>query len=354
MIENIKVLPIKDGGNPRTEFDIRREEKGFSIHPFSEDDDGNYRFRLNVEVLNESDKIIPVLFNIDWGDKEYQDSRNHLLLSRDDEHWERFDAKIDGTLIYATIDIPPGRSFLSLNPRYEHGKFMDLLKELPKERFNIKIIGKSRRNRDIYAIEIGQKNIRPLAIICRVHPYESVSSYLVDGMLRWLAGNEEEVKRIISQNHLIFVPMPNPDGVFEGTCKLTLGGLNFESGNADSSREPEGVAVREYLLRNNPAAIFDLHGWMRDLHILLTNDTKKGKAFHSKLTSYEDLFEKSISIVYNKFPMWGGKKNLGGHIADKLGIVYIDSSWSWYDKTVEDIRKMGVVLLKAYSGIYKE
>jgi hypothetical protein len=353
MLEFIQVLPVDDGGNPRTEFDIKKGKDGFLIHPFSEDDDGNYRFRLNVKVVNHSNKKIPVKFNIEWGDVEYQEDRRYLLLSKEEDHWERFEAEINGTIASATIDISPGRCYLCMHPRYNLGRFLNLVEGLPKDRFKLKVIGKTRRNRDIFAIEVGNENLKPLAIIARAHPYETMGSYLVDGMLKWLSSNEEDILKFISENRIIFIPMLNPDGVFEGTCKLTLGGLNFEAGNADNSTEPEGVAVREYLLSMNPSVVFDLHGWMYSHHILLTNDTVKGSAFHENLSSNKDLFNNAISIVYRDYPQWGGKKNIGGFIALKLKSIYIDSSWSWYGKDAKTLGSMGVTLLKEYAKIYR-
>ncbi len=352
MIKNIEVLTIEDGGNPRTMYDIMREEKGFLIHPFSEDNDGNYRFRLNVEIVNNSKEKIPVLFNIEWGDVEHQEARKYLLLSYSDDHWERFDTDINGTIASAIIKVPPGRSILCMHPRYEYGHFLKLVCTLPGDIFSIRKIGKSRKNRDVLAIEAGNKKKRPLVVMSRVHPYETIGSYFVDGMLKWLITNEEDAEKLLQENNIIFLPMPNPDGVAEGTCKLTLGGLNFEAGFYENCAEPEGAAVRDYLLEKNPSAILDLHGWMYDRDIILSNDPERGRTMYANLTSNTELFDKVIAMVYAKYPMFGRECNISAYIANKQGAVYFDTSWSWYGKTADILRNMGIHLLKVYSELF--
>lgn len=99
MLDKISVLTIEDGGNPRLQSDIIREENGFFIRPFGEDEDGVYRFRLNVELLNTSKETIPVLFNIEWGDtrQEHQRHRKYILLSTGEDDWVRIPAEIEGS-----------------------------------------------------------------------------------------------------------------------------------------------------------------------------------------------------------------------------------------------------------------
>jgi hypothetical protein len=350
MLKDIQVKTLEDGGNPRMERDIVKKEEGFYIHPFSEDDDGNYRFRLNVELINVSDNPIPVKFDINWGDTEYQDDRKYVLLSKDDDLWEKLDMEIYGIITSGIVNVPPGHSYLSMHPRYEHGRFLKLLGDLPKDRFNIIVIGQSRHGRDIFAIEAGRKDSRPLAVMTRVHPYESIGSYFAEGMIHWLKYGGEDTDKFLNKHRVIFVPMPNPDGVSEGTCKRTLGGLNFSEKGSISS-EPEAVVVREYFTGKNPKAIFDLHGWMIENDNIVTNDAERGRALHTVLTQNSQLFSKPIEILFKKYPT-GGKNNLGGLLADEVGAVFYNSSWSWFGRTAKDLYNMGVCILKNYAALF--
>jgi murein tripeptide amidase MpaA len=61
-----------------------------------------------------------------------------------------------------------------------------------------------------------------------VHPGESVSSWMVKGVLDFLCSSDPQA--ITLRNHFVFkiVPLLNPDGVIQGNyrCSLTGGDLN--------------------------------------------------------------------------------------------------------------------------------
>jgi hypothetical protein len=172
-------------------------------------------------------------------------------------------------------------------------------------------------------------------------------------MLKWLTGNDTEVKKFLSENHVVFVPMPNPDGVTEGTCKRTLGGLNFSTDGAITT-EPEGIAVKEYFLKMNPISIFDFHGWMYPYDNIVTNDPIKGKTLYLNLVENKELFKTPIELRFSKYPWVGKQSNLGGLLVDKVGAVYYNSSWSWYERTAEDLFNMGICILKNHANLFKQ
>ena len=355
-MNDIRVIRVPDGGNPRTEYDIVEQGNSVFLRPFSEDDDGNYRFRLNVEVINTSNDMISVPFIVEWGDSEHQEHRNYLLLGKD-ENWRRFAADINGTQSSAIVDVPPGNSFLCMHPSYSYQHYLNVVDKLSSNRLKPREIGKSRRQRSILAIEAIRTDSRPVAVLARVHPYETIGSYLVNGMLERLNGDAtlqgESTSDVIEDANIIFVPMPNPDGVVEGTCKRTLGGLNFEAGFNENTAEPEGVAVRDYLLEVNPSVIIDLHGWMYGHDIILTNDVARGAKFHRTLSAWDGMRNRAVSIMYGTYPHFGREKNIGGYLANKLDAVYFDTSWSWEGRTIGDVKELGVYLLRTWCELYR-
>ncbi len=341
----VSVLPEKDSGNPRNPHDIVRRENDFYIFPFSEDGDNNYKFHMNVKVVNESQKTIPTNFTVNWGDTMYQADRDYLLLCTDDDNWRSFVAKIDGPLSMAEVDVPPGISYLTLHPRYEHARVNRLVGTLPKDIFDVEVIGTTRMMRDILAIEVGNKDLQPIAFYSRVHPYETIGSYFIEGMLNWLKGLDSEVTKFIANNHIIFIPMPNVDGVADGTNKLTHGGLNF-SYNFKNSVEPEAIALKEYFFKKKPAVIFDLHGWNNPRDNMVTNDTIRGRIIYAAILKEEKLFNIPVEILYRGNPSSGAQHSCG-YFADTLGISFINSSWVHVGRNSENLYSMGVFLLKA-------
>lgn len=345
MYDDIRVIPAEDGGNPRNSWDIEKREDHFYIFPFSEDGDGNYKFHMNAKIENDSKLNSKVNVVVNWGDTIYTADRKYLLVCKNDDEWECFDTISDGPCEKAEIIVPPGVSYLSLHPRYEHGRLDRLIKKLDKDIFNVKVIGKTRMRRDVYAIEAGNKEMRPIAFYARVHPYETIGSYFTEGMMKWLSGNTEETKMFLQTHHVVLVPMPNPDGVADGTHKLTHGGLNF-SGNFRDSQEPEAIALRDYLGKMNPSLVFDLHSWNNRRDNMVTNDPVRGRVIYEELLKETGLFNIPLEILYRHYPMSGFKHSCA-YFADVLRTTFINSSWPPMGRSAQNFYDMGVALLKA-------
>ncbi|MCL1788391.1 MAG: hypothetical protein FWG38_10440, partial [Defluviitaleaceae bacterium] len=98
-------------------------------------------FRLNFELKNDTDKAIPIILVVDWGDEEYIEDRDHVLLSTEDDRWEVIPGRIKGAAVTANVAVPPGTSYISLHPRYEYGRLQPLLDQLPQKVFTKKEIG---------------------------------------------------------------------------------------------------------------------------------------------------------------------------------------------------------------------
>ena len=343
---SVNVLPVVDGGNPRNAHDIIRREDDFYIFPFSEDGDPNYKFHLCVQLENRATNAVPAKFTVDWGDEVYQQDRTHLLICTDDDHWEYIDVKIDGTKIVGTGNVPPGITYLTFHPRYSHHRLVKLADGLPKDIFSVETIGVTRQRRDIISIEVGNRSKKPIAFYARVHPYETVGSYFVEGMLKWLAAGSVEAKAFITKHHIIFVPMPNVDGVADGTNKLTHGGLNF-SVNFRPSVEPEAVALKNYFSKKMPATIFDLHGWNNRRDNLVTNDNIMGKKIVDAILSDKKLFYKPLEYLHHHPYAWDAPNHSCSYFAEKLNVKFFNSSWNHVGRTSSELYAMGVSLLKA-------
>lgn len=352
MSADVNVLPI-DEGNPRTEDGIRKEGSAFVIEPYSEDGDPNYKFRLDVELLNPTSEPVETRFIIEWNDRspEHMNDRTYLLLCPSEERWVPYHAWLQGSRVSARIPVPPGRSRLAMHPPYDHKRFLGLLEALRNHPVEIHSIGRSLHGRDIFVVESGDPSARPFVVMARVHPYESIASYLIEGMLRWIAPGGDEVAALLANRRLLFIPMPNPDGVAEGTCKRTVGGMNFAT-ELSFTDAPEAVAVREYLEGEKPRAVFDLHGWMYNRHDFSTDDETRGTNFRKRLLDRTRLFDRPIDMAVGPVPRFGGANHIGGYLAQKMGTSFIDSSWAWYDRTADELRAMGKEMLVAFMAEY--
>ena len=64
-------------------------------------------------------------------------------------------------------------------------------------------------------------------ISARVHPGETVGSWMMHGLIEFLTGTSPEAR--VLRNHFIFklVPMLNPDGVINGNYRCSLAGVDL-------------------------------------------------------------------------------------------------------------------------------
>ncbi|MFC1671654.1 M14 family zinc carboxypeptidase, partial [Planctomycetota bacterium] len=186
-----------------------------------------------------------------------------------------------------------------------------------------------------------------LLVMVRVHPYESIGSYMMQGMLQWLNDGGDEAKAFLSSHRFAFLPMPNPDGVAEGNCKRTAGGLDLNE--AATSDEPEGVALAAYFRGVNPQATFDIHGFMHQNDGFGTSDITRGEAIRDRLRPLPQWEGKKLNCSESR-ETEGGAGNLGQMIQTESGSVRFGGSWSWYNRDARCLREMGVELLKAYAA----
>jgi murein tripeptide amidase MpaA len=64
-------------------------------------------------------------------------------------------------------------------------------------------------------------------ISARVHPGESNSSFIMEGIVEFILGNEKEAKHLRDTYVFKIIPMLNPDGVIVGNYRCSLSGLDL-------------------------------------------------------------------------------------------------------------------------------
>ena len=103
--------------------------------------------------------------------------------------------------------------------------------------------------------------------VARVHPAETVGSWVMEGFLRFISSKHPEA--ILLRNKFIFkiVPMLNPDGVIVGNSRTSMSGndLNRTYISPSEEKHPEIVALKELAeqLQEEGNRVFlfvDMHG----------------------------------------------------------------------------------------------
>jgi len=79
-----------------------------------------------------------------------------------------------------------------------------------------------------------------------VHPAETTSHLMVEGLFQWLASGELEAEILLDHALIEVVPMANPDGVYLGNYRTNANSSNLEAqwSAPYTSTQPEVVALR--------------------------------------------------------------------------------------------------------------
>eukprot|EP01038_Epipyxis_sp_PR26KG_P005318 gene5318-7382_t len=112
--------------------------------------------------------------------------------------------------------------------------------------------------------------VKPSIIIsARVHPGESNSSYVIQGLIDFLLSNEKEAIKLRKSFVFTIVPMLNPDGVIHGNYRCSLSGTDLNRRYSDTHfrLHPTIYAMKKLIstAQNNRGVLLyiDLHGHSR-------------------------------------------------------------------------------------------
>lgn len=113
---------------------------------------------------------------------------------------------------------------------------------------------------DLSAVSFGAGD-RSVLVIARQHPGEVMSSFVVEGLIRALLSEDDEVTKLLKSTRVIVVPMANPMGVQAGNHRFGIDGSDYNR-TWGRGRAPKEVEFVKTLASNLPnlALFFDVHG----------------------------------------------------------------------------------------------
>jgi murein tripeptide amidase MpaA len=182
--------------------------------------------------------------------------------SWDRRRWERVATSFDGHVM--TIDLPPapGPSYVAYFEPYSWQRHLGLLADSCARGARLRRLGPTLQGRDLDALVVGE-GTRPVWIIGRQHPGETMAEWFIEGLLARLLDDADPVARVLRTIATIHVvPNMNPDGSVLGNLRTNAAGanLNREWLDPTPSRSPEVKAVRDAMHATGCAAFFDIHG----------------------------------------------------------------------------------------------
>lgn len=101
-------------------------------------------------------------------------------------------------------------------------------------------------------------------ITARVHPGETNSSYVCEGLINFFLSNSLYAENLRNFFILKIIPMLNPDGVIHGHYRTSLHGddLNRRWDHPEKNQHPEIYALKKMMVETEykKALYLDLHG----------------------------------------------------------------------------------------------
>ncbi|HUW56222.1 MAG TPA: M14 family zinc carboxypeptidase [Planctomycetota bacterium] len=371
----IRLTAKFDGGNPRRASRIREDRHGvFTVRPtWDSDPDRSYGLAFAVMVENAGLDAATLTVNVDWGTPRHMEYKHvYYVNCEGEEDWTEIAAAVDGQVASVTFDAAPGVSYLSLSPMYNYSRylaFMDALAQRPEA--DVVLAGKSREGREIWHVQIppgATPDAEPVMFICRNNACESAGNFMIEGMVRFLFSGEPEATELMRRFTFHFLPMTNPDGAFNGLERDTARENGANLGRMNTAPDSAHDAIRHTLEAVRPGVFVNMHNWMiPDVDGLLCNDELYARRlsellppvgsiprryhrewYSDAITEVEDRGDVTLYPIA-KLPEL--HRESGGTWKDfcreRFDARAMAVEFPWQGRTVDDMRQLGIALLKA-------
>ncbi len=149
---------------------------------------------------------------------------------------------------------------------YSHERHLELISWAEMSPYaTVQNLGTTVEGRDLDVVVVGRPvaGRKPVWIIARQHPGESMAEWFIEGLLKRLLDSAEPVARKIREHAVLYiVPNMNPDGAVRGNLRTNAAGrnLNREWRAPDPVMSPEVHLVRQAMEETGCELFLDIHG----------------------------------------------------------------------------------------------
>lgn len=315
---------------------------------------GGSRFSIKVENISDSPELFDCFIN--WEDPLQKRLKNHdyvHIMSPDSDKWIMVPVELTPPGTRLRIKLPPGISHIDTSPYYGYETSITYMKAqegLCGSKYSS--IGKSEEGRQIPLLLIddpdGCRQKTDMLFMARNHAYETAGSYCAEGMIDFLLSDDDLAKYFRTSFRFHFLPMTNPDGVYNGMSRLTAPGgadLNRAFEQADSA----WYAIRDYLNQVKPALLLNIHNWMsktqdgllantqhfaEKFKKLMPDQTQDGKFWNVEWT---ELFLKNAGLETCKEEL----KSWKNYARDNFAGTALTLEFPWFRRSTSRMREIG-------------
>ncbi|NQW09914.1 MAG: carboxypeptidase family protein [Alphaproteobacteria bacterium] len=193
--------------------------------------------------------------------KGWEDYR--AVASTDRNTWQRVDTAYDGKTLTITHTPDADLIWFAYFAPYSLEQHEDLVAFAQASgRASVERLGASVDGRDLDLLTFGT-GAKPLWVIARQHPGESMTGWFMEGVVERLADSSDPVANaLMAAATLHLVPNMNPDGVYRGYLRANAAGanLNREWRAPSLERSPEVLHVIRRMEQTGVAMCLDAHG----------------------------------------------------------------------------------------------
>ncbi len=200
------------------------------------------------------------------GDCTYVDGWTdyRVCASVDTEHWYRIETSFDGRVMTAHCTASADTLHLAYFEPYPWQRHQALIGRSARDpRVRIEDLGTTLDGHDLDSVVIGNPQGKPVWIIARQHPGETMAEWYVEGLIEALLDPADSLSRaLLERTCFHLVPNMNPDGSARGNLRTNAAGanLNREWSEPTRDRSPEVCAVRSRMRQTGCALFLDIHG----------------------------------------------------------------------------------------------
>jgi len=190
-----------------------------------------------------------------------------ILYSYDREHWRRHDTYLESGELRFEFTSKQDAVYFAYFVPYSMERHHDLLaRSLQSPRCRLQNLGQTLDGRDLDLLTIRAPDAvkqRPVWLIGRQHPGETMAQWWMEGALQKLLDPEDACSRqILAQAQIYLVANMNPDGSHRGHLRTNAAGRNLNREWAAPSLEasPEVYLVKEAMAATGVDFFLDVHG----------------------------------------------------------------------------------------------
>ena len=256
----------------------------------------------------------------------------HAVASYDRENWFRVPTSYEsGELVIAHEAARDSIYYAYFEP-YAWERHLALLgRAEASTRAHVRDLGPTVDGRDMNLVVVGEEGggRKPVWIIARQHPGETMAEWFVEGMLARLLDDADPVtRRLLERAVLYVVPNMNPDGSVRGNLRTNAAGanLNREWQSPSRERSPEVLSVRSAMEDTGVAAFLDVHG-DEGLPYVFVDGNERLPTYSPRMAALERGFCDALKAANPDF------QTVHGYPADKETKVNLTVASKWVGHT---------------------